>query len=176
MYSLRKTIKKAGFYFDLHTGRNLIQDASEELFQDKQRASNRGLGELSKNIRRDIRKLNSKILKNLRSSVRKSPEVKDKFKASHAFVEYVTAKYGGRTAKMGRFMESSILSDHSFQIERFFNNRDYCTVYENSFLFRLQKPKKYIYKIDHNLSKFFKFSQTKQTFHFKFVIHTRKVK
>ena len=167
MYELRKNNKYPGFYRDLHNGFDISEDAAQTQAQGRSQAQAQAL---TPRIQDDLRQLNNAILKKLTGSTRRSPLVKDKIVTSAAFTKYLAEKYYVK----GTFTDGSVfLSDHSLHIDRFFNAFDYCTIYENTFMFRISNERKHAYYIDKNLTQ--KTFSTKKTLHFKFVVKVKKV-
>ena len=72
---------------------------------------------------------------------------------------------------------SKLLKDHKFIINRFFNPRDYCTVYINqqdqsSFMIKLTKPRKLKFIVNLKLEK--RSIYFKRILHFKFIVDEKK--
>ena len=121
VYFLRTNKHPSGFYKTLNNGKlfDLMTPLSILLRpQYHQRAD--------KTIVKELRWLNSLILKNLTCSSTKSPIIRCKMEPSEKFCKYLADKYSIRN----KFTNGTeLLKDHSFEIERFFNQTDYCTIF-----------------------------------------------
>ena len=163
MYDLRKNKNAPGFYRNLHYGLNVFEDAASPT-QAQAQAQKPSL-----RIKDDLRQLSNAILMKLKSSTTKSPLIRASFVPSPSFVKYLIEKYNAKST----FIDGSqLLTDHSLPAKRFFNEHDYCCIFENSFMFRVSNSKCSSYYIDSSLTK--KTIWTKQNFHFKFVVDARK--
>ena len=125
-------------------------------------------------LKNELNSFNCLILKNLSSSKKKSPLISGKFEPSLQLIKYLELNY--KLSSKFTFCKQ-ILSDHSFYVNRYFNPRDYCTIYVNnygqhSFQARLAKPRKFKFFHNQNLDKKELFS--KKILHFKFIVDERK--
>ena len=122
----------------------------------------------------ELKALNYLILQNLTSSTKRSPLNAAKTEISNQLYEYLINTY----SFSNKFADGSkLLSDHSFFIERFFNETDYCTIYtnqhgESTFKIRLTKPQRFNFLINSKLEK--KELFYKNLLHFEFCVDDKK--
>ena len=122
----------------------------------------------------ELKALNYLILKHLTSSIKRSPLIADKTEISDQLYEYLINTYSFNN----KFANGSkLLNDHSFFIERFFNETDYCTIStnqhgESTFKIRLTKPQRFNFFINSILEK--KELFYKNLLHFEFCVDDKK--
>ena len=111
-------------------------------------------------INKELKCLNYLICKGLRCSLSKAPFVTGKMEITARLRTYLENKYD--IAHRHR-NATQLLLDHQFHTERFFNSTDFCSIHNNSFSLRIEKPK---------LLTFFRNQQLeKETFEYKNVLH-----
>ncbi len=166
-YLLRANKHSTGFYKKLNSFKlTELETTFPTLLRVKQRAG--------KTILKELRWLNSLILKNLTCSSTKSPIIRCKMEPSEKFCKYLAEKYSIRN----KFTNGTkLLKDHSFEIERFYNQTDYCTIFIKkdgllSFSLKLANPRKLLY-LNRKLEKIETFYKT--ILHIEFNIHDRKI-
>lgn len=129
---------------------------------------------VKKSILKELRWLNSLILRNLTCSSTKSPVIRCKMEPSEKFSKYLAEKYSIRN----KFTNGTgLLKDHSFEIERFYNRTDFCTIFIKkdgllSFSLKLAKPRKLVH-LNRKLEKIETFYKT--ILHIEFNVHDKKI-
>ena len=102
-----------------------------------------------------ISEINQIILSNLTNSSKRSLFVKERYEASAKFSHYLADRYNlGNTYICG----DNFLKDHSFQLNRYFNERNYTTIFidehnVSSFKFKLAKPRRKSFHINSKMEK-----------------------
>ena len=158
--NLRKNKHYTGFYLDLNNNSYIAQKSSH-----KKTIHRKNL--ISTACKEEMNKINYLILKNLYSSKRKSPLITCKLEISNKLSKFLMENYQINN----KFKDGSKrIVDFNFKIERFFNETDYCTIYQNhtigsSFKLRLAKPRKLNYYSDHKLDS--------ETIYYKTILHIR---
>ena len=138
---LRPNKLRKGYFLVLNKG--LIQRVHHECSKIKPKTIKRTNG--SPLCKSELKALNYLILKKLTSSTKKSPLIVAKTEISNQLYKYLINTYSFNN----KFADGSkLLNDHSFFIQRYFNETDYCTIYtnqhgENSFKIRLTKPRRF---------------------------------
>lgn len=121
-------------------------------------------------FKKEFEALNYLILKSLISSNRRSPLVSGKMEINKSVQSYLANKYN----ILNKYKNASdILKDYSFLIERFFNETDYCTIYENLLEIKVVNPRKLKFYSDQKM-------QIKQIFYktilyYKFTVDNKKI-
>jgi hypothetical protein len=168
-YFLRTNKHSSGFYKKLNNGKLLeLKTPLCRFLRPKydQRAD--------KPILKELRWLNTLILKNLTCSSTKSPVIRCKMEPSEKFSRYLSEKYSIKN----KFTNGTeFLMDHSFEIERFYNQTDYCTIFIKndgllSFSLKLANPRKLVH-LNRNLEKIETFY--KIILHIEFNVHDKKI-
>ena len=100
---------------------------------------------ISRSFKNELNAFNCLLLKHLVSSKKKSPLITGKFEPSIQLAQYLKLKYN--LASKYKLCDQ-LLSDHSFFVNRYFNPRDFCTIYKNkngqiNFQVKLAKPRKF---------------------------------
>ena len=159
--NLRSRNLYKGFYSDLNKGFPKIPLIKKDSLAKK-------ISKLC--FKKDFEALNYLILKSLISSNRRSPLISGKMEINKGFQSYLGNKYN----IFNKYKNASdILKDYSFLIERYYNQTDYCTIYENLLEIKVGNPRKLNFYSDEKM-------EIKQIFfktilYYKFTIDNRKI-
>ena len=151
---LRKNKHYRGFYKDFHEGlaQNLISVTKKRVTKS-----------LNPAFKSELRAIEFLILNHLRNSSGKSPLINDKFEPTEQFQKYLVDKYKVKVRLhlktsnnsliyflqfklSNKFIDgSNFLKDHCLPCKRFFNENEYCSIYNNllgesSFKIKLAYP------------------------------------
>jgi hypothetical protein len=136
-HELRKNTKYPGYYKLLDRG-HCIPTTTKRFFKEKKTIP----------FPTVISNINCEILSRLTSSTVRSPVVQVNIKISAQFKKYLQEEY----LVTNKFTNGCrFLIENNLEIERFFNETDYCTISDDSFMLRLPAKRKRTYKIDKNL-------------------------
>ena len=112
-----------GYFYNLNNGKK-IKDVTKSKTTYKSKVK-----KLTPSLKNELNSFNCLILKNLTSSKKKSPLIAGKFEPSLQLAKYLELNYSLSSKYTFCYQ---ILSDHSIHVNRYFNPRDYCTIYVNN--------------------------------------------
>ena len=152
--NLRTLRKSKGFYSMTNKNIASLQQQKEKI-------------RMQRVPRSELKALNFIILKNLRTSSKRSPIVNVKMEMTNYFKNYLIKMYQLTT----RFIDgTSILIDHSLHLNRFLNPHEYYAL--KSFQIRLVRPKRLNVILDNLMNKKCFFFKNK--LHIKFIVIEKK--
>ena len=126
-------------------------------------------------LKSELAALNCLILKHLKSCSSKSPIIKCQMEPCHQLIHFLKKNYNIKNKYMNA---SQIINDLSFQVKRFYNQRDFCTILtdENGimhFKLKLAKSRILTYFSNQYLEK--KKTSYKNILHLLFIVDDQKI-